>query len=237
MSNVSLAGTPPAARPLRAARELELQTQFHSALSAGDGVAGAHCIHEWWMRNTFPSHIEAALTQLWQHAAKSIPEWLPMNYVSWLPLVYDVAARFRAAKRGRRNIYLVRLESGKTVRVKHSRAGEIAAGVGKNAAILLYHPEKPGVARFVGELRRVGVETLGFLLFAAPMCDGAEAIQRVCLRTLPAPVDRLLQALGIASVRRVGLSSLPQQGALPSEHVGHKRIRTHRSKHCQGVVV
>ena len=44
------------------------------------------------------------------NAAKSIPEWLPMNYVSWLPLVYDVAARFQAAKRGRRNIYLVRLD-------------------------------------------------------------------------------------------------------------------------------
>ena len=32
-------------------------------------VTGAHCIHEWWMRNAFPSRIEAALTQLWQHAA------------------------------------------------------------------------------------------------------------------------------------------------------------------------
>ena len=33
-----------------------------------------------------------------------------MNHVSWLPLVYAVAARFRAAERGRRNIYLVRLD-------------------------------------------------------------------------------------------------------------------------------
>ena len=48
----------------------------------------------------------------------------------------------------------------------------------------------------------------GFLLFAASLCDGAEAIQRVGLRTLPAPVDRLLQALGITSVRRVGFSAL-----------------------------
>jgi hypothetical protein len=102
--------TPPAARPLRAVREAELQARFRAALAAGDGVAGAHCIHEWWMRNAFPSHIEAALTQLWHHAAQSIPEWLPMNYVSWLPLVYEVAARFRAARRGRRNIYLVRLD-------------------------------------------------------------------------------------------------------------------------------
>ena len=101
---------PPAARPLRAARDSELQAQFRAALAAGDGVIGAHCIHEWWMRNAFPSHVEAAMTQLWQRAASSIPDWLPMSYVSWLPLVYDVAAEFKPAKRGQRNIYLVRLD-------------------------------------------------------------------------------------------------------------------------------
>jgi hypothetical protein len=62
------------------------------------------------MRNAFPTHIETALAQLWRHAAGSIPDWLPMHYVSWLPLVYDVAATFRAAKSGRRNIYLVLLD-------------------------------------------------------------------------------------------------------------------------------
>ena len=106
----SLAKTPPAARPLRAASKAELLAQFRAALAAGDGVAGAHCIHEWWMRNAFPTHIETALAQLWQHAADSIPDWLPMHYVSWLPLVYEVASTFRATKRGRRNLYLVRLD-------------------------------------------------------------------------------------------------------------------------------
>ena len=110
MVTASLKKAQPAARPLRTTQELELRAQFSEALEAGDGVTGAHCIHERWMRNAFPSHIEAALAQLWQHAAKSIPEWLPMKYVSWLPLVYEVAARFQAAKRGRRNIYLVRLD-------------------------------------------------------------------------------------------------------------------------------
>lgn len=99
-------------RPLRSTREPELQTLFHAALAAGDGVTGAHCIHERWMRNASPRDIEAALTALWQHAARSIPDWLPMQHVSWLPLVYEVAARFQAAKRGRRNIYLVRLDYG-----------------------------------------------------------------------------------------------------------------------------
>jgi hypothetical protein len=100
----------PPARPFRTVPESELQTQFRAALAARDGVRGAHCIHEWWMRNAFPTHIEAALAQLWQHAATSIPDWLPMHYVSWLPLVYEVASTFKAAKRGRRNIYLVRLD-------------------------------------------------------------------------------------------------------------------------------
>jgi predicted GIY-YIG superfamily endonuclease len=107
---VPLAKTPPTARPLQAANESQLQSRFGAALAAGDGVTGAHCIHEWWMRNAFPTRVDAALGQLWKHAAKSIPEWLPMNYVSWLPLVYEVAGRFKATKRGRRNLYLVRLD-------------------------------------------------------------------------------------------------------------------------------
>ena len=110
MVAASLEKALPGSRPLRALPESELQARFGVALAAGDGVTGAHCIHERWMRNEFPSRIEGALAQLWQQAAKSIPEWLPMNHVSWLPLVYEVAARFQATKRGRRNIYLVRLD-------------------------------------------------------------------------------------------------------------------------------
>ncbi len=110
MAEASLDKTPPAARPLKALREVTLQAQFRRALAARDGVTGAHCIHEWSMRNAFPTHIEAALVQLWQHAAASVPDWLPMHFVPWLPLVYEVAARFRAGKRGRRNIYLVLLD-------------------------------------------------------------------------------------------------------------------------------
>jgi hypothetical protein len=112
MVTASLKNTLPAERPFRAARESELQTHFRKALTAHDGVVGAHCAHEWWMRNAFPTHIETALAQLWQQAAMSIPDWLPMHYVSWLPLVYEVTSRFKAAKRGRRNIYLVRLDYG-----------------------------------------------------------------------------------------------------------------------------
>ena len=151
----SLARTPPAARPLRAARGIELQARFREALAAGDGATGAHCIHEWWMRNAFPSLIEAALAQLWQHAARSIPEWLPMNYVSWLPLVYEVAARFQATKRGRRNIYLVRLDYS-------DRGGDlqgIYVGMTAYAPAQRFDQHKAGI-RAAGSVLKRGQELL-----------------------------------------------------------------------------
>ncbi len=59
---------------------------FSARWPKADGVDGAHCIHELWMRGEFPQNIERALERLWQSAAKTVPEWLPMRYVSWLPL-------------------------------------------------------------------------------------------------------------------------------------------------------
>src|SRR5687767_10087243 len=90
----------PAERPLRTRPDRDLATAFEQALAAGDGVAGAHCIHERWMRGHMPAHIEAALELLWKRAGASIPDWLPMRYVSWLPIAYEVAARFTAIGRG-----------------------------------------------------------------------------------------------------------------------------------------
>jgi len=101
---------PPSTRPLRTLTQPELQARFRAALEAGDGVSGAHCVHEAWMRNALATQVEAALDALWRRAAGSIPDWLPMHYVAWLPIVYDVAARFRARRRGRQNVYLVRLD-------------------------------------------------------------------------------------------------------------------------------
>ena len=100
----------PSARPLRTLTQPELKARFRAALEAGDGVTGAHCVHEAWMRDAFAAQVEAALDALWRRAAGSIPEWLPMHYVAWLPIVYDAAARFRTRRRGRQNIYLVRLD-------------------------------------------------------------------------------------------------------------------------------
>jgi hypothetical protein len=100
----------PAARPLRALAGIQLQERFAQALSTQDGVAGAHCVHELWMRGAYVAQVEAALSALWGAAAASIPEWLPMRYIEWLPAVYEIAASFRPGRRGRSNLYLVLLD-------------------------------------------------------------------------------------------------------------------------------
>jgi len=100
----------PAARPLAALPAGELASLLEQALRRGDGTLGAHCIHELWMRGEFAVRIEAALEALWRCAAASIPEWLPMRYIDWLPTAYEVALSFRAARPGRSNLYLVLLD-------------------------------------------------------------------------------------------------------------------------------
>ncbi|HKD54876.1 MAG TPA: hypothetical protein VKB72_11750 [Steroidobacteraceae bacterium] len=100
----------PAARPLALLGSADLDVCFRRALAEADGVAGAHCIHELWMRGEFAANIETALAALWQHAAASIPEWLPMRYVDWLPVAYEIALGFREKHRGRCNVYLVLLD-------------------------------------------------------------------------------------------------------------------------------
>ena len=79
-------------------------------MAEGDGMAGAHCIHELWMRAELGIDIDSALDRLWARAARSIPEWLPMTHVEWLPAVYEIAGRFSAPRRGRSNVYLVLLD-------------------------------------------------------------------------------------------------------------------------------
>jgi hypothetical protein len=84
--------------------------RFALALEACDGLAGARAVHELWMRGEIGSNVDLALQRLWSVAAASIPDWLPMRHVQWLPLAYDVSARFVPRRRGRSNIYLVLLD-------------------------------------------------------------------------------------------------------------------------------
>ncbi|HYB34213.1 MAG TPA: hypothetical protein VED45_12410 [Steroidobacteraceae bacterium] len=104
------ASLPPAARPLALRPRAEVEARLRAAVNAAAGAVGAHCIHELWMRGEFATNIEAALTALWESAAASIPEWLPMRYVEWLPAAYQATLGFHAARRGRCNVYLVLLD-------------------------------------------------------------------------------------------------------------------------------
>jgi hypothetical protein len=62
------------------------------------------------MRGEFAVRIEAALEALWRRAAASVPEWLPMRYIDWLPTAYETALGFRSRRRGRTNVYLILLD-------------------------------------------------------------------------------------------------------------------------------
>ena len=104
------ASLPPARRPLAGVPQAQIEALLREAVGRGVGVAGAHCIHELWMRGEFAARIEAALAALWRSAAASIPDWLPMRHVDWLPTLYDVALTFEACARGRANLYLVLLD-------------------------------------------------------------------------------------------------------------------------------
>ena len=100
----------PAQRPLQGLARERLEARLAAALLARDGLAGAHCIHELWMRGEFAANIERWLEALWAAAAATVPEWLPMRYIDWLPTAYAVTAQFRARRRGRSNLYLVLLD-------------------------------------------------------------------------------------------------------------------------------
>src|SRR5207253_2724884 len=83
----------PADRPLKLATAAQLETLLNNALKEGDGLQGAHCIHEYWMRGEMAANIEAMLAKLWKQASESIPEWLPMRHINWLSTAYEVASR------------------------------------------------------------------------------------------------------------------------------------------------
>ena len=145
----------PCDRPLRSLPRDELLERFTAALEERDGVAGAHCVHELWMRNEPPMNIERMLGLLWRAASESVPDWLPMRYVAWLPLAYDVAARFERAGRGRSNIYLVLLDYADSPRGPH---GVYVGATGYSPAAR-FDQHKAGI-RAAGSVQRRGLEVL-----------------------------------------------------------------------------
>ncbi len=125
------------------------------ALADRDGVTGAHCIHEMWMRGDFAIHIERALERLWACAAADIPDWLPMRHFDWLAVAYEVSRQFRAMARGRTNIYLVLLDFS-------DRRGEpygVYVGMSQYRPAQRFDQHKAGI-RAAGSVLKRGIEVL-----------------------------------------------------------------------------
>ena len=140
---------------LRTWTDHELAAEFERALAAGDGAAGAQCIHERWMRGRFPAQIERDLDLLWKRAAPSVPEWLPMRYVSWLPTAYEVAARFQPAGGGRSNLYLVLLDYSDRRGDDHG----VYVGMSRYSPAQRFDQHKAGI-RAAGSVLKRGIEVL-----------------------------------------------------------------------------
>ena len=145
----------PAERPLRTRSDRDLAMEFERALAAGDGLIGAHCIHERWMRGDFAAHIETALDLLWKRAGASVPEWLPMRYISWLPTAYDVAARFTASGSGRSNLYLILLDYSDRRGDDHG----VYVGMSRYSPAQRFDQHKSGI-RAAGSVLKRGIEVL-----------------------------------------------------------------------------
>ena len=145
----------PGSRPLRGLARDELLARLETAFVERDGVAGAHCIHELWMRNEPPLNIERLLGLLWRAAPESVPEWLPMRYVEWLPLAYEVAARFEREGRGRSNIYLVLLDYEDSPRGPYG----VYVGATQYPPAQRFDQHKAGI-RAAGSVLKRGLEVL-----------------------------------------------------------------------------
>ena len=148
------ARTSPASRPLKELGQHDIVLRLKRAVAAADGLNGAHCIHELWMRGAVSSNIEGALEQLWASAAASIPEWLPMRYIDWLPAVYETSLNFKSAAKGRSNIYLVLLDFS-------DRDGSygVYVGMSKYSPAQRFDQHKAGI-RAAGSVLKRGIEVL-----------------------------------------------------------------------------
>jgi hypothetical protein len=132
-----------------------LWAAFACALEARDGLAGAQAIHELWMRGEIGSNVERALEQLWSAAAAGIPDWLPMRHVQWLPLAYEVSARFVPQRRGRSNIYLVLLDYSDG----RSDPFGLYVGMSHYSPVQRFEQHKAGI-RAAGSVLQRGLEVL-----------------------------------------------------------------------------
>ena len=147
--------TSPTSRPLQGCTAADIGRRFEHALAAADGLIGAHCVDELWMRCDMAMHIERALERLWARAAASVPEWLPMRYVHWLPAVYDTALQYRAHGKGQSNVYLVLLDYGENLAEPYG----IYVGMSRYSPAQRFDQHKAGI-RAAGSVLKRGIEVL-----------------------------------------------------------------------------
>ena len=107
------------------------------------------------MRGEIGSNVERALEQLWAVAAPSIPDWLPMRHVHWLPLAYEVTARFIPEQRGRTNIYLVLLDYSD----RRADPYGVYVGMSSHSPVQRFEQHKAGI-RAAGSVLKRGVEVI-----------------------------------------------------------------------------
>jgi hypothetical protein len=148
------AETRPGSRPLQGLTQSDIANRLERALARADGLMGAHCVHELWMRGEMSINIEPALERLWARAAASVPEWLPMRYIEWLPSVYEIALEFRASAKGRSNIYLVLLDYQ-----DRDGAFGVYVGMSKYSPAQRFDQHKAGI-RAAGSVLKRGIEVL-----------------------------------------------------------------------------
>jgi hypothetical protein len=98
--------------------------------------------------------IERALEALWANAASSIPEWLPMRYVEWLPTAYETALRCTSLAKGRCNIYLVLLDYADL-----GGSYGVYVGMSKYSPAQRFDQHKAGI-RAAGSVLKRGIEVL-----------------------------------------------------------------------------
>jgi hypothetical protein len=149
-----IADIPPGGRPLQGLTREQIAARLKRALQTSDGIVGAHCIHELWMRGEMSANIERALERLWACAAATIPEWLPMRYVDWLPILYEIALGFGSPAKGRSNIYLVLLDFS-----DRDASYGVYVGMSKYSPAQRFDQHKAGI-RAAGSVLKRGLEVL-----------------------------------------------------------------------------
>ncbi|MBS0375889.1 MAG: hypothetical protein JSR73_15020 [Proteobacteria bacterium] len=142
-------------RRFRAAARPAILSAFEQAVAARDGASAAECVHELWMRGEIGLQIEQLLARAWAAAAPTLPDWLPMRHVAWLPTAYEVAARCTAARCGRSNIYLVLLDYADAPGDPHG----VYVGMSGYPAHERFDQHKAGI-RAAGSVLKRGLEPL-----------------------------------------------------------------------------